>query len=55
MGEVDQQDDAVDHGIPKGDEGVDAAEGDAVDQLLNEKFHGISVPGPRKRGPGRFV
>jgi hypothetical protein len=39
VGEVDQLDDTVNHGVAQRDQGVEAAQGDAVDQLLNEKFH----------------
>ena len=34
MGEVDQGDDPVDHGVAQGDECVGGAKGDAVDELL---------------------
>src|SRR5690606_36842206 len=36
MGEVDHADDAVDHGVADGDQGVGAADGQAVEQLLNQ-------------------
>jgi hypothetical protein len=39
VGEVDELDDAVDHGVAKGHQGVDSAQGDAVDQLLEKNFH----------------
>ena len=39
MGEVDHADDAVDHRVADGDEPVDRAERDAVDQLLDEIVH----------------
>ena len=36
VGKIDQLDDAIDHGIPQGHQGIDAAHLDAVDKLLNE-------------------
>ena len=39
MGEVDHADDAVDHRVADGDQPVDRAERDAVDELLEEIFH----------------
>ena len=36
MGEVDEFDDPVDHGIAQGDQCVDTAQGYAVDNLLDE-------------------
>jgi hypothetical protein len=36
MGEIDQSEDAVDHRVAERDQGIDAAENDAVDQLLDE-------------------
>jgi hypothetical protein len=39
VGEVDQLDDTVYHGVAQRDQGVQASQGDAVDQLLNEIFH----------------
>ncbi|MNN47522.1 hypothetical protein D3C81_1619460 [compost metagenome] len=36
VGEIDHADDAVDHGVADGDQPVDRAEGQAVDQLLQE-------------------
>ena len=37
MGEVDELDDAVDHRVAEGDEGVDEAELEAVQQVLQEE------------------
>ena len=34
MGEVDHADDAVDHGVADGDQGIGTANGQAIDQLL---------------------
>ena len=36
VGEVDEPEDAVDHGVAEGDEGVDAAEGDALHEVAQE-------------------
>ncbi len=36
VGEVDHADDAVDHGVADGDQGVDTAQGQTVDDLLNK-------------------
>ncbi len=36
VGEIDQGDDAVDHGVAQGDQGVGAAQGHTVYQLLQE-------------------
>src|SRR5690554_4772365 len=36
MGEVDHADDAVDHGVADGEHGGSAADGQAVEQLLNQ-------------------
>ena len=38
MGEVQHLGNAVDHGVAQGDDGVDAAQGQAVDQVV-EKYH----------------
>jgi hypothetical protein len=39
MGEIDHADDAEHHGVADGDEAVDGAQRDAVDQLLDKIFH----------------
>ncbi len=50
VGEVDELEDAVHHGVPEGDQGVHEAEGDAVEQDLREdaeqdfEVHRRSVP-----------
>ena len=36
VGKVEHFGDAVDHGIAQGDDGVDAAQADAVDQIIEE-------------------
>ena len=51
MGEVDHADDAVDHRVADGDQAVDGAKGDAVDQLLNEIFHDPILPARRRVAP----
>ena len=59
MGEVDQLDDAVDHRVAERHDGVYAAEGHAVDQLLDEDVHGEAiVPEPdaeKKTAPAGAV
>ena len=44
MGEVDELDDAVDHGIAQGDQGVHASQTQPGYQELNECDHGKSSP-----------
>ncbi len=39
VGEVDQLHDPVDHGVPKGDEGVNSPHSQSVGQLLEKKLH----------------
>src|SRR5262245_7978556 len=39
MSEIHHADDAEDHGVADGDQAVDRAERDAVDELLDEDFH----------------
>ena len=39
MGEIDQLDDAVHHGVAEGDQGVDAAPGQSPDQKLQKIIH----------------
>ena len=48
--EVDQLDDAVDHGVAERDDGVHAAQRQAVDDLLEEDVHQRSTEGPLQRG-----
>ena len=56
VGEVDQLDDPVDHGVAQGDQRVDAAQAQARDQKLDECDHSSSlfsswfVPGPARKG-----
>ena len=45
MGEIDHADDAIDHGVADGDQAVDRAEHDAVDQLLGEIVHALPLVG----------
>ncbi len=61
VGEVDEAQDAVDHGVADGDEGVETAQGQAVDQLLQEgeEIHGgiiLKILGiwPEDRPPDGF-
>ena len=42
VGEVDELQDPVHHGVAEGDERVDAADGEAVGELLEELLHGFS-------------
>jgi hypothetical protein len=39
VGEVDEPDDAVDHGVAERDQRIHAAQRDAVDQLLQQDIH----------------
>jgi hypothetical protein len=39
VGEVDEAKDSVDHGVADGDEGIEASQGDAVQDLLNVSGH----------------
>lgn len=41
MGEVDHADDAVDHRVADGDQAVDGARDETVDELLGEIIHGL--------------
>ena len=49
MGEVDHADDAVNHGVADGDQAVDHAERDAVDELLQGVGQSRSDSGVRTR------
>ena len=42
VGEVDQLDDPVDHGVADGDQGVQRSQGQPVDELLGEDVHATS-------------
>src|ERR1700719_2492715 len=44
MGEVHHADDAEHHGVADGDQAVDGAQRDSIDELLDEHFHASSVP-----------
>src|SRR5204862_97778 len=44
MGEVHHADDAEHHRVADGDEPIDRAERDPVDQLLDEHFHASAAP-----------
>jgi len=48
VGEVDQVDDAVDHGVAQRDQGIHAAQHQTIDDLLNQDFHSVS---PNFEGP----
>jgi hypothetical protein len=41
MGEIDHADDAVDHRVADGDQAIDRAQRDAVDELLDEILHAV--------------
>jgi hypothetical protein len=43
MGEVDQAEDAVDQRVAQGDQGVNAAQAQAVDDVLNEGIQGVPL------------
>ena len=45
MGEIDQVDDAVDHGVTQGHHGVHAAQHQTIDQLLQQGIDGNSPKG----------
>ena len=51
--EVDQAQDAVDHRVAQGDQGVDRPERQAVDQLLEEGRHAEESRAPRRSAPAR--
>ena len=44
MGKVQQQDDAVHHAVTQCDQCIDAAKGQAVDQLAKKHCHGLILP-----------
>src|SRR5262249_30588644 len=44
MGEVHHADDAEHHRVADGDEAINGAERDAVDELLEEDFHALCAP-----------
>jgi hypothetical protein len=39
MGEIDEFDDAVDHRVAERDQGIDAAQHEPVDELLDKDIH----------------
>jgi hypothetical protein len=43
MSKIDHADDAVDHGVADGDQAIDRAEHNAVDQLLGEIIHALPL------------
>jgi hypothetical protein len=43
MGEIDHADDAIDHGVADGDQAVDRAEHQPVDDLLGEIIHALPL------------
>ena len=53
MGEVHHADDAEHHRVADGDQAVDRAERDAVDELLEKDFHRVPIAFPKS--PGRFL
>lgn len=55
MGEVDEAQDAVHHGVAEGHQGVDAAEHQAVDDLLQKNVHGIPVRTCKRRHRAPFA
>ena len=56
MGEIDHADDAVDHRVADGDQPVDRAERQPVDELLDEIFHSpATIPWSALSGHGSSV
>ena len=51
VGEVNQADDAIDHGVANGNQRINAAEGEAVDNLLKEVVHGLKKDRVRRGAP----
>ena len=51
MGEIDHADNAIDHGVADGDQAIDRAEHEAVDQLLGEIIHALPLL-ENRRGEG---
>ncbi|GAA0782628.1 hypothetical protein GCM10009108_25650 [Castellaniella ginsengisoli] len=55
MGEVDQLEHPVDHRVAQGNQGIDAADRDPVDELLEDKVHrSVSVVVLGCRDPQRW-
>ena len=51
VGEIDHADDAIDHGVADGDQAIDRAKHEAVDQLLGEIIHALPLVDAKRRGP----
>src|SRR3982074_2349583 len=54
MSKIDHADDAVDHGVADGDQAIDRAEYNSVDELLGEIVHALPLVGALfwQSGPG---
>ena len=52
VGEIDELEDAVDHGVAQGDGGVDEADGHAVDEHLGQAVDGVGEDADPLRWPG---
>ena len=50
MGEIDHADDAVNHRVADGDQAIDGAERDAVDELLEKIHRSLAAPAPAAGG-----
>src|ERR1700716_2934320 len=46
MSKIDHADDAIDHGVADGDQAIDRAEDNAVDELLGEIVHALPLTEP---------
>ena len=55
MGEVDQLEYAIHHGVAKCDQGINAAHGKAVGELLQEFFHAVAGIQREREGMCRTV
>jgi hypothetical protein len=51
VGKVDELHDAVNHGVAQRDQGVDTAEDEAVNELLEEDVHGAAIAEVKKMAP----
>jgi hypothetical protein len=51
MGEVDQLQDTVDHGVAEGDEGINRPHREPIGELLKEYFHETFVARDRPTAP----
>ena len=54
MGEVDQLQNAVDHGVAQGNQGIDAPEHQAIENLLKKDVHGLEKKKPLSKDRGFF-